>query len=149
MRFRRRRGTSAPAATGSRRLALCLTIFACSCAFVVQSPGWAQTSYMALSRALSGGTAQIDRWHWETKDIAYTDGHYYSVKPPGLALATLPLYAALDTAGAGKLAARRAHARGVRRRRAGRPRTLPTAGYGFSAAARAQRRASASPTTRR
>src|SRR3954451_24142325 len=98
MRLRRRMGTSAPAPTGSRPLALCLTLFACYCAFVVQSPGWAQTSYMALTRALSGGTAEIDRWHWETKDVAWTNGHYYSVKPPGLAIATLPLFAALDNA---------------------------------------------------
>jgi hypothetical protein len=119
--------------TGRRRLALCLTLFAVSCAFVVQSPGWAQTSYMALSRALTGGTAQIDRWHWETKDIAWTDGHYYSVKPPGLALATLPLFAALDKAGAGKLA----HDARVRGESGGgapwAARTLPTASYGFSA----------------
>src|SRR3954452_15138690 len=100
MRFERRPRTPADTSTGRRRLTLAVAIFAVSCAFVVQSPGWAQTSYMALSRALAGGTAQIDRWHWETKDIAWTNGHYYSVKPPGLALATLPLFAALDKAGA-------------------------------------------------
>ena len=49
---------------------------------------------MALSNGLSQGTAQIDPWHWETQDIAWHDGHYYSVKPPGLVFATLPVYAA-------------------------------------------------------
>jgi hypothetical protein len=121
------------ASPGRRRLALTLTLFAFACAFVVQSPGWAQTSYMALSRALSHGTPQIDRWHWETHDVAYTDGHYYSVKPPGLVLATLPLYRALDAAGAhgvARSARIRAESGG------GKPwaaRTLPLAQYGFSA----------------
>ena len=81
-----------------------LVVFACACAFIVQSPGWAQTSYMALSKALDHRTAQIDEWHWETHDIAYADGHYYSVKPPGLVFATFPLYAGLHAAGAERLA---------------------------------------------
>jgi hypothetical protein len=74
-------------------------VFACACAFVVQSPGWAQTSYMALTKALSQGTAKIDAWHWETHDISWYDGHYYSVKPPGLVLATLPMYEGLKAVG--------------------------------------------------
>lgn len=77
-----------------------LAVFACACAFVVQAPGWAQTSYMALSKALAHGTAQIDDWHWESHDLAWSDGHYYSVKPPGLVLATFPLYAGLHAVGA-------------------------------------------------
>jgi hypothetical protein len=119
-------------AIGRRRLPVALVVFACTCAFVVQSPGWAQTSYMALSKALSQGTAKIDRWHWETHDVAYTDGHYYSVKPPGLVLATFPLYRALDAAGAGDVA----HDARVRSESGGRTpwaaRTLPTAQYGYS-----------------
>jgi len=118
---------------GRRRLPAALAVFACACAFVVQSPGWAQTSYMALSKALSQGTAKIDRWHWETHDVAYTDGHYYSVKPPGLVFATFPLYRALDAAGAEGIA----HDARVRAESGGRApwaaRTLPTAQYGFSA----------------
>lgn len=86
------------------RLLPALAVFACACAFVVQSPGWAQTSYMALSKALTHGTAKIDPWHWQTHDIAWHDGHYYSVKPPGLVLATLPLYAVLREAGAEPIA---------------------------------------------
>ena len=133
MRFER---TPAPHPAPSRRyrLALTLTVFAFACAFVVQAPGWAQTSYMALSKALASGTAQIDRWHWETHDDAYTNGHYYSVKPPGLVLATLPLHRALDAAGAERLAREariRAESGG------GAPwaaRTLPVAQYGYSEA---------------
>ncbi|MFP5361410.1 MAG: hypothetical protein ACLGI5_01620 [Thermoleophilia bacterium] len=128
----RRPGPSESAPGRRRGLFAALAVFACACALVVQSPGWAQTSYMALSRALSDGTAKIDRWHWQTHDIAYTDGHYYSVKPPGLPLATLPLYRALDAAGAQQLA----HDARVRAESGGgRPwmaRTLPVALYGYS-----------------
>ncbi|MEJ7797745.1 MAG: hypothetical protein WKF42_04530 [Solirubrobacteraceae bacterium] len=114
------------------RLPPALAVFACACAFVVQSPGWAQTSYMALSRALSQGTAQIDPWHWETHDIAWHDGHYYSVKPPGLVFATLPLYEGLHALGAERVA----HAVRVRAESDGgvpwAARTLPTQSYDFS-----------------
>jgi hypothetical protein len=115
-----------------RRLSGALAAFACACAIVVQSPGWAQTSYMALSKALSSGTAKIDRWHWETHDVAYTDGHYYSVKPPGLVLATLPLYRALDAVGAERVA-RDARVRGESGGGAAwASRELPAEQYGFS-----------------
>jgi hypothetical protein len=128
------------------RLAPALAFFACACAFVVQAPGWAQTSYMALSKALWHGTAQIDDWHWESHDIAWHDGHYYSVKPPGLVLATFPFYAALRATGADGLAhdARvRAEGAGAAPWAPGRP---PIAYYGYS-----ERRAIAarSPTTPR
>lgn len=129
---RRRSRSDAAPVVGRARLRAALVVFACACAFVVQSPGWAQTSYMSLSKALSAGTAKIDRWHWQTHDVAYTNGHYYSVKPPGLVLATLPLYRALDAAGARRVArdARlRAESGG------GAPwaaRTLPVAQYGYS-----------------
>jgi hypothetical protein len=106
-------------------------VFACACAFVVQSPGWAQTSYMALSKALSNGTAQIDPWHWETHDIAWHDGHFYSVKPPGLVLATLPAYGVLRAVGAEGWA----HDARVRAESGGgvpwAARRLPTYNYGF------------------
>src|ERR1700709_1797272 len=97
-------GSPDVAPVSRRRLHAALVVFACACAFVVQSPGWAQTSYMALSKALSSGPANIDRWHWETPAVASAAGHYYSVKPPGLVLATFPLYRALDAAGADNLA---------------------------------------------
>ena len=117
---------------GPRRLLPALAVFACACAFVVQSPGWAQTSYMALSRALSGGTAQIDRWHWQTHDVAWFEGHYYSVKPPGLVFATYPLFAALDSAPVRDLA----HDARLRAESEGgvpwMSRKLPAESYGFS-----------------
>ena len=68
--------------------------------FVMHSMGWAQLAHFAQVRALADGQANIDRWRWQTKDKAWTDGHFYSVKAPGLPLLTLPEYMALNAAGA-------------------------------------------------
>src|SRR5215217_3273430 len=70
---------------------------------VMHSMGWAQLAHFAQVRALADGRASIDPWHWETKDKAWTNGHFYSVKAPGLPLLTLPAYLALDGAGAWSL----------------------------------------------
>jgi hypothetical protein len=100
-RARRRRGLLAIAALGV------------AYAILMQPLGWAQTSHYALVRALSNGTPKIDAYHWETRDKAWYNGHYYAVKGPGLALVTLPLYEALhavDGEKASTWAARRARA---------------------------------------
>ena len=68
--------------------------------FVMHSMGWAQLAHFAQVRALADGQANIDRWHWQTKDKAWVDGHFYSVNAQGLPLLTLPEYMALDVAGA-------------------------------------------------
>ena len=68
--------------------------------FVMHSMGWAQLAHFAQVRSLADGQANIDRWHWQTKDKAWVDGHFYSVKAPGLPLITLPEYMALNAAGA-------------------------------------------------
>jgi hypothetical protein len=65
--------------------------------------GWAQLAHFAQVRALADGRASIDPWHWETKDKAWVDGHFYSVKAPGLPLLALPGYLALDAAGASSI----------------------------------------------
>jgi hypothetical protein len=88
-----------------RRGLLAIGALAFACAFLIQASGWAQTSYFALVRSLSHGTAKIDRYHWETRDESYYRGHYYSVKAPGLPFMTLPLYEALDAAGFGSVSA--------------------------------------------
>jgi hypothetical protein len=67
---------------------------------VMHTAGWAQLAHFAQVRALADGRADIDPWHWQTKDKAWVDGHFYSVKAPGLPLLTLPAYMALDAAGA-------------------------------------------------
>jgi hypothetical protein len=73
-------------------------------AFVIHQLGWAQLAHFGQVRALADGQAQIDPWHWETNDKAWVDGHFYSVKGPGMpALATLP-YMAIKALGGEKLA---------------------------------------------
>ena len=67
--------------------------------------GWAQLGHYAEVRALADGRKDIDPWHWETGDVAYIDGHYYSVKSPGVAaISTLP-YLAIEELGGFDLAA--------------------------------------------
>src|SRR3954454_7445801 len=70
----------------------------------MHSMGWTQSSVYAQVRALASGTTQIDRWQWETGDKAWVDGHYYSVKAPGLAALSLPAYLGLDAIGGKGLA---------------------------------------------
>src|SRR5512132_1230222 len=58
---------------------------------VIHQLGWAQLGHFGQVRAFDDGQAQIDQWHWETNDKAWVDGHFYSVKSPGVAaLTTLP-----------------------------------------------------------
>ena len=71
---------------------------------VMHQMGWAQTAHFAQVRAFADGQAQIDRWHWETNDKAWVDGHFYSVKSPGMAAITTPLYIAIKDLGGEKLA---------------------------------------------
>ena len=91
-----------PAAHSPMRRRLGLLAIACvalASGLVMQASGWAQTSNYSLVRALYGGTATIDQWHWETKDESWYRGHYYSVKAPIMPALTLPVYAAMRAAG--------------------------------------------------
>jgi hypothetical protein len=67
----------------------------------MHSMGWAQLAHFAEVRALADGSKTIDRWHWETGDVAWIDGHYYSVKSPGTAALSVPLYLAIDAGARG------------------------------------------------
>lgn len=60
--------------------------------FVIHTMGWAQLAHFAEVRALADGEKTIDAYHWETGDVSWFDGHYYSVKSPGLAAVSVPLY---------------------------------------------------------
>lgn len=94
-------------APNPRRRARGLIAIGCvalAAALVMQASGWAQVSNFALVRALSHGTAQIDPYHWETKDESWYQGHYYSVKSPILPALSLPVYEALKASGAEGLA---------------------------------------------
>jgi len=97
--------TSEPAQSATSRLrrrrgiaAICVLAF--GWALVMQSLGWAQTSYFAFVKALDDGTAQIDKYHWETRDKSWINGNFFSVKAPGMPLVLVPIYKLLKAAGA-------------------------------------------------
>ena len=71
---------------------------------VMHQMGWAQMAHYDQVQAFDKGQAQIDRWHWDTNDKAWVDGHFYSVKSPGMAALATPLYAAIEGLGGDKLA---------------------------------------------
>ena len=71
---------------------------------VMHTSGWAQLGHFAQVRAFADGRANIDRWHWETNDKAWVDGHFYSVKSPGTAALTTPFYILIKDLGGEKLA---------------------------------------------
>jgi hypothetical protein len=91
-----------------RRAILSVLLFGFACAFMIQEAGWAQISNYALVKGLAHGTPKIDAYHWETRDESYYRGHYYSVKAPGLAFMTVPLYKGLDAVDAQSLSRRAA-----------------------------------------
>jgi hypothetical protein len=71
---------------------------------VMHQMGWAQEAHFDQVQAFDKGQTQIDQWHWDTNDKAWVDGHFYSVKSPGMAALTTPLYAAIQDLGGDKLA---------------------------------------------
>jgi hypothetical protein len=71
---------------------------------VMHQMGWAQMGHFDQVQAFSKGRTQIDQWHWNTNDKAWVDGHFYSVKSPGVAALTTPLYKAIEGLGGDKLA---------------------------------------------
>jgi hypothetical protein len=73
-------------------------------AMVMHQMGWAQLGHFDQVQAFSKGQPEIDQWHWNTNDKAWVDGHFYSVKSPGVAaLSTLP-YMAIEALDGDKLA---------------------------------------------
>jgi hypothetical protein len=66
---------------------------------VLESTGPNQNAHLALVKAISHGTPRIDAYHRWSRDVSYVDGRYYTAKAPGLALATVPWYLALDATG--------------------------------------------------
>jgi len=77
-----------------------LALVAVAAATVLPEAGWNATAHYALVESLADGTPRIDRHLNQGGDIAWVDGHFYAAKSPGLALVSLPLYAAFDAAGA-------------------------------------------------
>jgi hypothetical protein len=70
-----------------------------SYASVAQGGGVNQLAHLSLVRALTHGTPVVDPYHWETKDLSWYHGHYYSTKAPGLAFLTVGPYYVLDRSG--------------------------------------------------
>lgn len=77
-----------------------------SYASVAQGGGVNQLAHFSLVRALANGTAVVDPYHWETKDLSWYRGHYYSTKAPGLAFLTVGPYYVLDRSGVLRLLSR-------------------------------------------
>ncbi len=100
MRYLRSIGAALRARPGVAAIA-CLGI---AWGLTMHSMGWAQLAHFAQVRAFADGKAEIDRYHWQTKDKGWVDGHFYSVKSPGVAGLSLPAYLALDAAGGWSLA---------------------------------------------
>jgi hypothetical protein len=83
----------AKSATDSRPL-LFILLFV-SFAYFYQAGGWNQNSRFDLVRAITNEhTLNIDPFRHSTGDKAFFNGHYYSDKAPGIALAAVPLVAA-------------------------------------------------------
>jgi hypothetical protein len=73
-----------------------LALVALAAASVLPQDGWNATAHYSLVESLADGTPRIDDHLNQGGDIAWVDGHFYAAKSPGLALGSLPLYAALD-----------------------------------------------------
>jgi hypothetical protein len=121
------------AAPNRRRRLVGVAAIACvaiAAGLVMQASGWAQVSNFALVRALSNGTAQIDPYHWQTKDESWYRGHYYSVKSPVLPALTLPAYEVLRGVGGERWAYETAKNARLHRSWRWRPSALPADLYG-------------------
>jgi len=78
----------------TRTRAALFMLFFLSFAYFYQAGGWNQNSRFDLVRAITNeGTLTIDPFQLDTGDKAFFDGHYYSDKAPGLALAAVPIVA--------------------------------------------------------
>ena len=86
------RGMPSTPPPGSR--ALLFTLLFASFAYFYQAGGWNQNSRFDLVRAITNeGTLAIDPFMRSTGDKAFYNGHYYSDKAPGIALAAVPVVA--------------------------------------------------------
>jgi hypothetical protein len=90
---------------GKRRWTIvAFAAFAVAAAYPMQVNGWNQNAHYALVRALAQGTPTIDKTRHEigdlgTGDVTLVDGHYYSNKAPGLAIATMPGFFVVEAVG--------------------------------------------------
>ena len=85
---------------GTVREVAALALVAVAAATVLPEAGWNATAHYALVESLADGTPRIDGHLNQGGDVAWVDGHFYAAKSPGLAFASLPLYATFDALGA-------------------------------------------------
>jgi hypothetical protein len=90
-------GTARDLARPSRRWGiLAVLIVGVAFAYIAQPTADNANAHYALVRSLADGRPYIDPYADETIDKGYFEGHYYAVKPPGLALFSLPPYLVLE-----------------------------------------------------
>jgi hypothetical protein len=78
---------------------LCGVVLFVFYAYFYSGMGWNQNSRFDLTRAIvEEHTVRIDSFHQNTGDKAFYNGHYYSDKAPGLALAAVPIWGVTRTA---------------------------------------------------
>ena len=82
-----------------RRLwAVCLSSFLIYLFHIGPLPGVNEIRYINQTRAIvDDGVMHIDRYHHNTMDKGFINGHYYPTAPPGLSLLAIPLYLAVKT----------------------------------------------------
>ena len=76
-----------------------LVLLALGAGLIIQWPAWAQSSYFLLTKSLARGTARIDSDQWQTGDKSWVNGHFYSVKAPGMPVMLVPPYLGLRAIG--------------------------------------------------
>jgi hypothetical protein len=82
---------------GYSREWLVLALVALGTLPVVNGVGMQDTSRLALTQSISDrGSVNIDPYWQDTIDRAFTGGHWYSDKAPGVALLSLPVYEAIE-----------------------------------------------------
>jgi len=81
-----------------RRLVLTLfLVLLTAYTFFVQYPNVNQNTRYDLTRAIvEDGVLYIDRYHENTVDKSYANGHWYTDKAPGLSFLAVPVYALLS-----------------------------------------------------
>jgi hypothetical protein len=94
-----RRGRGHSRERGGRLAAIALLLVGISWILLMRGPGSNQNAHYALVKSVAHGSPTVDRYHNETPDVSFIDGHYYTAKAPGLALTVVPYYLALRGAG--------------------------------------------------
>ena len=91
---------SGPSLTSRKRLGVAAIVLAAfASALLMQQPTWAPVSYLLQVEALSSGHATIDDNHWQSGDVSWIGGHYFSNKAPGMPFLLVPEYLVLKAAG--------------------------------------------------